>query len=102
MSDETVQSPTVATETPEETPKTGSASVVQLAEIQTVLDAVRPFLQADGGDCELVDVTADGVVKLRLHGACGACPSSTYTLKLGIEEQLKQHIPYVTAVEQVF
>lgn len=105
MSDETTQTTsatTEVTESPAETIKPEGASVVQLAEIQTVLDAVRPFLQADGGDCELVDLTAEGVVKLRLHGACGSCPSSTYTLKLGIEEQLKQHIPYVTAVEQVF
>lgn len=76
--------------------------VIDLLQVQTVLDGVRPFLQADGGDCELVDVTPEGVVKLRLHGACGACPSSTYTLKLGIEEQLKQHIPGIKEVEQVF
>lgn len=80
----------------------GGTSAVDLVKVQEVLDSVRPFLQADGGDCELVDVTPEGVVKLRLHGACGACPSSTYTLKLGIEEQLKMHIPGITEVEQVF
>jgi Fe-S cluster biogenesis protein NfuA len=103
MMDETLQeTTTVAEASPSESNgESKGATVVQLAEVQAVLDAVRPFLQADGGDCELVDLTPDGVVKLRLHGACGACPSSTYTLKLGIEEQLKQHIPYITAVEQV-
>lgn len=78
---------------------TGPALMVQ---VQEVLDRVRPFLQADGGDCELVDITDEGIVKLKLHGACGSCPSSTYTLKLGIEEQLKQAIPAIQAVEQVF
>lgn len=78
------------------------ASVIDIVRVQEVIDSVRPFLQADGGDCEVVDVTPDGVVKLRLHGACGSCPSSTYTLKLGIEEQLKQHVPGIREVEQVF
>ncbi len=90
------------TPTTPETPAESSGSVIDLVKVQEVLDAVRPFLQADGGDCELVDVTPEGVVQLRLHGACGACPSSTYTLKLGIEEQLKQYIPGITSVEQVF
>ena len=79
-----------------------ATSTVDLVKVQEVLDTVRPYLRADGGDCELVDVTEDGIVKLRLHGACGSCPSSTYTLKLGIEEQLKQHIPGITEVQQVF
>ncbi|MDO9548997.1 MAG: NifU family protein [Candidatus Marinimicrobia bacterium] len=70
--------------------------------VQKVLDAVRPFLQADGGDVELVDVTDDGVVKVRLTGACGSCPMSTYTLKMGVENKLKKEIPEVKAVEQVF
>ncbi len=54
------------------------------AQVQDVLDKLRPFLLRDGGDCELVDVE-DGIVKLRLLGACGSCPSSTITLKAGIE-----------------
>jgi Fe-S cluster biogenesis protein NfuA len=66
-----------------------------------VLAMVRPFLQNDGGDVELVNITEDGVVELRLQGACGTCPSSTYTLKLGIEEQLRQHIPAVKEVVSV-
>ena len=66
-----------------------------------VLQLVRPYLQADGGDVELVNITEDGVVQLRLQGACGHCPSSTYTLKMGIEEQIKQYIPDVKSVEAV-
>jgi len=70
--------------------------------VQKVLGAVRPFLQADGGDVELVEVADDGIVKVRLTGACGGCPMSTYTLKMGIESKLKKEIPEVKAVEQVF
>ncbi|HDP69083.1 MAG TPA: NifU family protein [Candidatus Marinimicrobia bacterium] len=69
--------------------------------VKKVLEAVRPFLQADGGDVELVDVTDDGIVKVRLTGACGGCPMSTYTLKMGIENKLKKELPEVKAVEQV-
>jgi len=70
--------------------------------VEKVLEAVRPFLQADGGDVELVDVTDDGIVKVRLTGACGSCPMSTMTLKMGVERKLKEEIPEVKAVEQVF
>lgn len=69
--------------------------------VQEVLNMLRPYLQADGGDVELVNITPDGVVQLRLQGACGTCPSSTYTLKMGIEEQLKQYIPGVKEVVSV-
>jgi Fe-S cluster biogenesis protein NfuA len=71
------------------------------AEVQEVLDKLRPFLLRDGGDCELVDVE-DGIVKLRLLGACGSCPSSTITLKAGIERALLEEVPGVVEVEQVF
>lgn len=70
-------------------------------EVQAALDLVRPQLQADGGDAVLVDVTADGVVKLRLTGACGGCPMSQMTLKMGIEKVLKEKVPAVKAVESV-
>lgn len=70
--------------------------------VEEALAEVRPALQADGGNIELVDVTADGVVKVRLTGACGACPMSTYTLKLGVEQRLKEKVPEVKKVEQVF
>jgi Fe-S cluster biogenesis protein NfuA len=62
---------------------------------------VRPALQADGGDVELVDVSDDGVVSVRLTGACGSCPMSTMTLKMGIERTLKEKIPEVKEVVQV-
>jgi Fe-S cluster biogenesis protein NfuA len=69
-------------------------------EVQKVLNKIRPALQADGGDVELVDVE-EGVVKVRLTGACGGCPMATVTLKSGIEAALKQEIPSVIRVEQV-
>lgn len=71
------------------------------AQVQDVLDKLRPFLLRDGGDCELVDVE-DGIVKLRLLGACGSCPSSTITLKAGIERALLEEVPGIIEVEQVF
>ena len=70
-------------------------------QVQEVLDKLRPFLLRDGGDCELVDVE-DGIVKLRLLGACGTCPSSTITLKAGIERALLEEVPGIIEVEQVF
>ena len=70
-------------------------------EVQKVLNEIRPSLQADGGDAELVDVDSDGVVKLRLTGACAGCPMSQMTLKEGIERVLKEKIPQVTRVEGV-
>jgi Fe-S cluster biogenesis protein NfuA len=70
-------------------------------EVQKVLDTVRPALQADGGDAELVDVGDDGVVKLRLVGACAGCPMSQLTLKEGIEKVLKEKLPQITSVESV-
>ena len=70
-------------------------------QVQEVLELVRPALQADGGDVELVDVTEDGVVSVKLTGACGSCPMSTMTLKMGIERTLKEKIPTVKEVVQV-
>ena len=69
--------------------------------VQEVLELVRPALQADGGDVELVDVSEDGVVSVRLTGACGSCPMSTMTLKMGIERTLVENIPEVKEVVQV-
>lgn len=70
-------------------------------QVQEVLEKLRPFLLRDGGDVELVEVE-DGIVKLRLMGACGTCPSSTITLKAGIERALTEEVPGVTEIEQVF
>ncbi|MBN2119506.1 MAG: NifU family protein [Candidatus Omnitrophica bacterium] len=69
--------------------------------VEKALEEIRPILQADGGNVELVEVTPEGVVKVRLTGACGSCPMSTYTLKLGIEQKLKEKIPGVKEVVQV-
>ena len=65
--------------------------------VKEVLDEIRPSLRADGGDVELVEVE-DGIVKVRLKGACSGCPMSTMTLKLGIENQLKQKLPEIKEV----
>lgn len=70
-------------------------------DVLEVLDKLRPFLQRDGGDVELVDVE-DGIVKLKLVGACGSCPSSTITLKAGIERALVEEVEGVVEVVQVF
>jgi Fe-S cluster biogenesis protein NfuA len=69
-------------------------------QVQTALDEIRPSLQADGGDVELVDVE-DGVVKVRLTGACSGCPMSQMTLKQGIETYIKKKIPEIVSVESV-
>jgi len=70
--------------------------------VEKIIQRIRPALQADGGDVEIVDVdTKTGIVKLRLKGACAGCPMSQYTLKVGIEAQLKQEIPQVKEVVAV-
>lgn len=69
--------------------------------VEKVLNDIRPYLQRDGGDVELVEVGNDGVVKVRLTGQCGCCPMSVMTLKLSIEKKLKESIPEVKRVEQV-
>jgi Fe-S cluster biogenesis protein NfuA len=68
--------------------------------VEKVLDDLRPYLMSDGGNVELVEI--DGpVVRLRLQGACGSCPSSTMTLRMGIERRLREFIPEIVEVEQV-
>jgi Fe-S cluster biogenesis protein NfuA len=71
------------------------------ARVERVLALIRPAVQSDGGDLELVDVTPAGVALIRLHGACVGCPSSTITLKAGIERNLRDHVPEVKSVEAV-
>ena len=66
--------------------------------IEKALEKVRPMLQADGGNVELVEVTDDGIVKLRLKGSCGCCPMSSMTLKMGIERIIKEDVPEVKEV----
>lgn len=69
--------------------------------VTRVLNLIRPAVQADGGDVELVEVGDDGVVSIRLHGACVGCPSSAVTLQSGIERNLRLHVPEVKAVRSV-
>lgn len=77
----------------------GSASVLE--RVARVLDLIRPSVQADGGDLELVNVTPDGVVQIRLLGSCNGCPSAPVTLATGVERNLKAHVPEVRAVRTV-
>lgn len=69
--------------------------------VRAVLERIRPTIQSDGGDVEFVDLSGDGVVRIRLHGACVGCPSASMTLQLGIERNLKEHVPQVTGVRAV-
>ena len=69
--------------------------------VQGVINLIRPAVQADGGDIELVDVVEDGVVQVRFHGACHGCPSSNLTLHHGIERNLREKVPEVTRVVAV-
>ncbi len=77
---------------------TPAAAVPMRDRVQEVINLIRPAVQADGGDIELVDVLADGTVHIRFHGACHGCPSSTMTLQMGIERNLRDRIPEVTRV----
>ena len=66
--------------------------------VESALNSIRPALQADGGDVELIDVSPEGVVKVKLTGACGGCPMSQLTLKMGIEKIIKQQVPEIKEV----
>ncbi len=70
-------------------------------EVLKALDTVRPFLQADSGDVELVDITEDGIVKVRFSGACVVCPMSQMTLRAGVERSLQKEVPGIRRVEAV-
>lgn len=78
--------------------KKGGRARTLHSRVADVLQAMRPMARKDGGDLELVDVDGDGVVRVRLHGACIGCPSSDITLTLGLERNLKERIPEVTRV----
>ncbi|GBO51628.1 MULTISPECIES: NifU family protein [Cyanophyceae] len=69
--------------------------------VENVLDELRPYLMSDGGNVELVEIEGP-IVRLRLQGACGSCPSSAMTLRMGIERKLKEEIPEIDEIEQVF
>ena len=88
--------------TPATDPQTDPQPAATVRErVQSVIDLIRPAVQADGGDIELVDVTGAGVVQIRFHGACHGCPSSTMTLQNGIERNLREKIPEITSVVPV-
>lgn len=70
-------------------------------EVEATIQEIRPHLQADGGDIALVDITDDGVVRVRLLGACAGCPGAMMTLKMGVERLLKEKVPGVASVEAV-
>ncbi|MDX2129737.1 MAG: NifU family protein [Chloroherpetonaceae bacterium] len=69
--------------------------------VTAAVDTIRPYLQSDGGDCEIVGITEDKVVELRLVGACGSCPMSTMTLRAGVEQAIKRAVPEITRVEAI-
>ena len=69
--------------------------------VTRVINLIRPAVQADGGDVELVGITPEQIVRIRLHGACVGCPSSTVTLQMGIERNLREHVPQIRGVEAV-
>ena len=69
--------------------------------VEAVIQRIRPAVQSDGGDVELVEVTDEGIAKVRLHGACVGCPSSSMTLQMGIERNVREKVPEVVSVEQV-
>lgn len=71
------------------------------SKVEQAITKIRPYLMRDGGDIELVDVAADGVVKVKLTGACFGCPYSQITLQAGVERVIKQEVPEVTKVEAV-
>jgi len=72
-----------------------------LQRVELALDSIRPYLEADGGNVSVEEITSDKVVKLRLLGACGSCPMSIMTLKAGIEEAIKKAVPEIVSVEAV-
>ena len=77
------------------------STVELMTKVQQALDEIRPAIQMDGGDVELVDITEDGVAQVRMVGACGGCPMSMVTLQAGIERIIKRKVPSITAVQAV-
>ncbi|MBE9584942.1 NifU family protein [Mucilaginibacter sp. JRF] len=70
-------------------------------QVEKALDSIRPYLEADGGNVSIEEITPDHVVKLKLLGSCGSCPMSIMTLKAGIEQAIKKAVPEVTGVEAI-
>jgi Fe-S cluster biogenesis protein NfuA len=72
-----------------------------IRKVRNVIEQIRPYLQADGGDIQFVNLSEDNVVNVELHGACGSCPFSRMTLKNGVEEAVKRVLPEIKAVEAI-
>ena len=72
-----------------------------LQKVENALDTIRPYLEADGGNVSVEEITSDNIVKLKLLGACGSCPMSIMTLKAGIEQAIKKAVPEIIAVEAI-
>ena len=69
--------------------------------VKSIITQIRPYLQADGGDIEFIELTDNNVVKVQLQGACGSCPHAKITLKQGVEQTIKEHLPEIVSVEDV-
>jgi Fe-S cluster biogenesis protein NfuA len=82
------------------TPEAADPRALTIENVERTLDELRPYLMADGGNVEVVEIEGP-IVKVRLQGACGSCPSSTMTLKMGIERKLREAIPEIAEVVQV-
>lgn len=72
-----------------------------LQRVENALDSIRPYLEADGGNVSIEEITSDNIVRLRLLGSCGSCPMSIMTLKAGIEQAIKRAVPEIEAVEAI-
>ncbi len=72
-----------------------------LEQVEAALDTIRPYLETDGGNVSVEEITPDGVVRLKLLGACGSCPMSIMTLKAGIEQAIKKAVPQIAGVEAI-
>jgi Fe-S cluster biogenesis protein NfuA len=72
-----------------------------IEQVEAALDTIRPYLETDGGNVSIEEITPEGVVKLKLLGSCGSCPMSIMTLKAGIEQAIKKAVPQITGVEAV-
>lgn len=94
-----VTAPTV--ETPASPDQQDPSADGVFSRVAAVIGAIRPAVQDDGGDLELVEITENGIVKIRFHGACVGCPSSSMTLKEGVERNVRERVPEIVAVEQV-